>query len=108
MDEKKVFGVQQALGKGIAKHGKEALERLRKTRSRTEFLAFLQETPGVLPEKLLQEYLAIPTDEDWERHRAKVVVATKVALGQVQVVKAHDDPFAAAEKALQEGGDKPA
>ena len=103
MDERKVFGVQQALGKGVAKGGKENLDLLRKTGSREAFVAFLRENAGALPQKLVDEYLQVPTEADWEKHRAKVILAAKVALGQTQVVKGHEqDPFAEAEKALRE------
>lgn len=101
MDDMKVFGVQQAIGKAVAKQGPPALERLRAQKTFPDFMAFLRDLPSALPSKLKEEYLAIPTQADWEKHKAKIVLASKVALGTAKVVHAHEDPFAQAEQALR-------
>lgn len=103
MDDMKVFGVQQALGKAVAKEGQAGLDRLRAVKTYPDFMAFLRDLPSALPQKLKDEFLTVPTEKDWEKHKSKIVIAGKVALGQTQVVKGHEvDPFAVGEQALRE------
>lgn len=89
MDPKKAYGVEQALGKALAKTP-DALETLRATATAEACAAWLATLDAPLPAALVAEYLSGIPPQEWPKTRAKLVLATKLALGAIEAGHGHE------------------